>query len=153
MIRPNEIAYTLKVLGKSESDAQKVIEEEKLKYRRTIRLTPDKLINIIGRVLTAKIEPDMTVDLVTDRAGKVLFYVPAAEVPETEELQNRIKESEKTMKEEFQKREKAVREEFQSRLQESEKARADLQVRFDETVKKFEERIVKLERRKEKLNE
>jgi hypothetical protein len=142
MIRAKEIAYTLKVLGKNEGEAKRVIGEEKLKYRSTIRLTPDKLIAIIGRALTAKIEPDMTVDLVTDRAGKALFYVPAVEVPEMDEFQNRIRESEKIM-----------REEFQIRLQESEKAREELKIRLDENVKKFEERIVNLERRKEKPNE
>lgn len=142
MIRPKDIAYTLKVLGKNESEAKRVIGEEKLKYRSTIRLTPDKLIAIIGRALAAKIEPDMAVDLVTDRAGKALFYVPAVEVPEMDEFQNRIRESEKMM-----------REEFQVRLQESEKAREELKIRLDENVKKFEERIVKLEKRKEKPNE
>jgi hypothetical protein len=93
----------------------------------------------------------MKVDLVTDRAGKVLFYVPAEERPDTAEIQNKIQEVEKKVRDEFQtkiqEREKAVREELSTRLQESEKARVELQSRLDDSVKKMEGRIAKLEKK------
>jgi hypothetical protein len=136
----------------TEAEAKTVLAKHDVVYNRTISLSPANAFTIMGRAMAIeKLEPKMRVDLVTDRAGKVLFYVPAEEVPDTAELQNRIREVEKTVRDEFQtriqEREKAVREELQARLQESEKARQELQSRFDETVKKLESRITKLEKK------
>jgi hypothetical protein len=150
--RVDALRKTTEVNRMTEAEAKTVLLKHDVVYNKTITMSPANALNIAGKAMSIeKIEPKMKVDLVTDRAGKVLFYVPAVEVPEMEELQNRIRESENTMKEEFQvhfqEREKAVREEFQTRLQESEKARAELQTRFDETVKRMEGRIAKLEKK------
>ncbi|HWP92868.1 MAG TPA: hypothetical protein VNN20_11815 [Thermodesulfobacteriota bacterium] len=140
------------VKGMTEAEAKTVLRKHDVAYNRTISLSSANAFNVAGRAMSVeKIEPKMKVDLVTDRAGKVLFYVPAEEVPDTAELQNRIKEVEKTVRDEFQtriqEREKAVREELSAQLKESEKARVELQSRFDETVKKLESRITKLEKK------
>jgi hypothetical protein len=150
--RVDALRKTTEVNRMTEAEAKTVLVKHDVVYNRTIPLSPATAFNIAGRAMSIeKIEPKMKVDLVTDRAGKVLFYVPAVEVPDTVEIQNRIQEVEKRVREDFQariqEREKAVKEELSTRLQESEKARVELQSRFDETVKKMEGRIAKLEKK------
>ncbi|HEX3035146.1 MAG TPA: hypothetical protein VHT73_08435 [Thermodesulfobacteriota bacterium] len=141
--RTNAFRKITEVNRMTEAEAKTVLVKHGVVYNRTIELSPARAFDIARRALSIeKIEPRMKVDLVTDRAGKVLFYVPAEEVPGTAEIRDRIQEVEKK-----------VREEFQVRIQESERARAELQTRFDETVKNLEERIKKLERRRERPNE
>jgi hypothetical protein len=150
--RVDALRKTTEVNRMTEAEAKTVLVKHDVVYNRTIPLSPATAFNIAGRAMSIeKIEPKMKVDLVTDRAGKVLFYVPAVEVTDTVEIQNRIQEVEKRVREDFQariqEREKAVKEELSTRLQESEKARVELQSRFDETVKKMEGRIAKLEKK------
>lgn len=136
----------------TEAEAKTELTRQNLSFNRTISLSPANVFRIAGRAMSIeKIEPNMKVDLITDRAGKVLLFVPAEDVVATEDIQTHIKEVEKKVRDDFQarvaEREKVVREEFQAHIQESEKARADLQSRFDDTVKKFEGRIAKLEKK------
>jgi len=88
-----------KVHKMSEKEAKKVLAEHKVLYNRTITMTADRVLDIASRAIAMeKIEPKMKVDLVTDKTGKVLFYIPAAEVPEKEELHARLRETENTVK-------------------------------------------------------
>jgi hypothetical protein len=150
--RADAFSKITEVSRMTEAEAKAVLRKHGVVYNSTVVLSPANAFNIAGRAIgVEKIEPKMKVDLVTDRAGKVLFYVPAEEVPDTAEIRDRIQEVEKKVREEFQarieEREKAVREELSAQLKESEKARAELQSRFDETVKKLESRITKLEKK------
>jgi len=136
----------------NETEAKAVLLKHDLVHNRTVSLSPANVFRVASSAMSIeKIEPKMKVDLITDRAGKVLFFVPAEEVVAAEEIQTRIKEVEKRVRDDFQvrieEREKAVREEFRVRIEDSEKARAELQSRFDDTVKKFEGRIAKLEKK------
>ncbi len=136
----------------NETEAKTVLVKHDLVYNRTVLLSPANVFRVASSAMSIeKIETKMKVDLITDKAGKVLFFVPAEEVVAAEEIQTRIKEVEKRVRDEFQvrieEREKAVREEFRVRIEDNEKARAELQSRFDDTVKKFEGRIAKLEKK------
>jgi hypothetical protein len=126
-----------------EAEAKTVLVRHGVIYNRTIRLSPERIFEIAGRAIaTERIEPKTKVDLVTDRAGNVLFYIPSIEIPEREEIQARIQEAEKT-----------IRGEFQARLQENEKAKEELRARLEETnktVSALTERITKLEKKREK---
>jgi len=63
-------------------------------------MSPERAVELVTRAIAMKkIEPKMKVDLVADTTGKVLFYIPTAEVPEKEELNVRLKEAEKTVDE------------------------------------------------------
>lgn len=82
----------------SETDAKEVLKKHDVAYNQTITMSPDRAFDLAARAISLeKIEPKMKVDLVTDKAGKALFYIPAAAVPEKEALSVRIKESEKTI--------------------------------------------------------
>lgn len=101
-VSPRAEAFTkiATVYKMSEGDAKKVLAEHKVVYNRTITMTPDRIMDIAARAISIeKIESGMKVDLVTDKTGKILFYVPAAEVLGREELLTRLQETEKTVKE------------------------------------------------------
>jgi hypothetical protein len=99
LARAEAFTKVTKVHKMSEKDAEKVLAEHKVLYNRTITMTADRVLDIASRAIAMeKIEPEMKVDLVTDKTGKVLFYIPAAEVPEKEELHARLRETENTVK-------------------------------------------------------
>jgi hypothetical protein len=75
------VARMSKVTGQSENEARKTLKAENLKYRRTIPLAQYNVMEIIGRLAgTQTFEKDMKVDLITDRRGKALFFVPVPEL-------------------------------------------------------------------------
>lgn len=63
----------------TEEQAKVEIASQKLVYNKTVPLTAATAASMAGRaVAIEKIEPTTRVDIVTDKAGKVLFYMPAA---------------------------------------------------------------------------
>jgi len=86
------------VSGQGVDEAVSVLKEHEVNLKRTVPLTPDNMLDLTARVLSArKIEPGMNVDLVTDETGKALFYAPVTEVPEKEELATRLQKAEETI--------------------------------------------------------
>lgn len=81
----------------SVDQAKAELKKQNLVYADTVTLTPDRLMDIAGRAIAVeKIEPKRKVDLVIDKKGKVLFYVPAAEMRK-EDVSVRLTEAEKTI--------------------------------------------------------
>jgi len=67
----------------NEEQARAEIAKQNLVYNSTVVLTPEKAASLAGRAISIeKIEPATRVDLVTDKQGKVLFYMPVAEARE-----------------------------------------------------------------------
>jgi hypothetical protein len=63
----------------SEEQARVELARQNLVYNKTVTLSAGTAANLATRAVgIAKIEPNTRVDLVTDSAGKVLFYIPAA---------------------------------------------------------------------------
>jgi len=64
----------------SEEQARVEIAKQDLVYNKTVTLTAATAANMAGRAVSLeKIDPKTRVDLVTDKTGKVLFYMPAEE--------------------------------------------------------------------------
>jgi hypothetical protein len=63
----------------TEEQARVEIAHQKLVYNKTVTLSPGTAAGLAARAISIeKIEPNTPVDLVTDSAGKILFYMPAA---------------------------------------------------------------------------
>jgi len=98
-INLNNLIEITEVRNKTDVEARKILGMKKIGINQTIplsaRLVPDLLMRFASM---EKIESGMKVDLVTDdESKKVLFYVPAAEAPEKEdikELTDRIQKNE-----------------------------------------------------------
>ncbi|MFZ0391933.1 MAG: hypothetical protein WAN36_15840 [Calditrichia bacterium] len=86
------------VAGSDETAARKTLKEQNVSLNQTVTLTSDRLFDIGRRIFAAdKIEPKMKVDLITDKAGRALFFVPAEEKAAKADLTARLEKSEKTI--------------------------------------------------------
>lgn len=67
----------------SEEQAKVEVAKQNLVYNSTVTISTATAPGLAARaVAIEKIEPKTRVDLVADKEGKVLFYIPAAEAPE-----------------------------------------------------------------------